>query len=136
MAVVDDGAGGRDARTDWTVVERFGARASLLRCAIHTGRTHQIRVHLKSIGHPILGDRIYGWAPAPGLTAPPRVMLHAEHLSVVHPIAGKPLDLRAPLPADFKAQIKELRAGAKERPARPAAGQGPSASAARPQRRL
>jgi len=135
MTVVEDGAGGRDAHTDWSVVERFGERASLLRCTIHTGRTHQIRVHLKSIGHPVLGDRAYGWVPGPALLAPPRVMLHAEHLVVTHPITGRVLDLRAPLPADFKAQIKALRADARKPPAR-RGFQAPSASAARPQRKL
>ena len=102
------GEGGRPAKTDWTVVEKFGERAALLRCRIHTGRTHQIRVHLKSIGHPILGDAIYGWKPVPGLTVP-RVMLHAEHLGFTHPVSGKLLDLRAPLPADFQAVRAALK---------------------------
>jgi 23S rRNA pseudouridine1911/1915/1917 synthase len=103
------GEGGRPARTDWTVLEKFGTRAALLRCRIHTGRTHQIRVHLKSIGHPLLGDATYGWKPATGLPKPPRVMLHAEHLVFAHPVTGKPLDLRAPLPEDFEAMVEELR---------------------------
>lgn len=111
MAVVDEEGGGRDAHTDWEVVESFGRRAALLRCAIHTGRTHQIRVHLKSLGHAILGDVIYGWKPDsqawPQL--PQRVMLHAEHLEVTHPITGRTLSLRAPLPADFTALLTALR---------------------------
>jgi 23S rRNA pseudouridine1911/1915/1917 synthase len=103
------GEGGRPARTDWTVVERFGARAALVRCRIHTGRTHQVRVHLKSIGHPLLGDRNYGWKPAPEGPPVPRVMLHAEHLVFAHPATDRPLELRAPLPADFTAVMNQLR---------------------------
>jgi 23S rRNA pseudouridine1911/1915/1917 synthase len=106
------GEGGRPARTDWTLVEKFGERASLLRCRIHTGRTHQIRVHLKSIGHPILGDATYGWKPSPSLPAPPRVMLHAEYLRIAHPVSAKVLELRAPLPPDFDAMIGALRLAA------------------------
>ena len=104
------GEGGRPARTDWERIEAFGDRAALMRCRIHTGRTHQIRVHLKSIGHVILGDATYGWKADPRLAVPPaRVMLHAEHLVLTHPVSGKELDLRAPLPADFKKQIAQLR---------------------------
>ncbi len=103
------GEGGRPAKTDWTVVEKFGTKAALVRCRIHTGRTHQIRVHLKSIGHPLLGDATYGWKPSEELPTPPRVMLHAEHLVFTHPVNGKTLDLRAPLPKDFQQLIKALR---------------------------
>mgnify|MGYP000886905038 CR=1 FL=1 len=110
MAVVDIEAGGRDAHTDWEVVEKFAPVAALVRCLIHTGRTHQIRVHMKSLGHVILGDEVYGWKPDDRLKVqPPRVMLHAEHLEVTHPITGKRLDLRAPLPKDFTTQIAQLR---------------------------
>jgi len=103
------GEGGRPARTDWTVLETFGAAAALLRCRIHSGRTHQIRVHLKSIGHPVLGDRTYGWKPDPARATPPRVMLHAERIAFLHPITARPLDLRAPPPADFEGQLAALR---------------------------
>ena len=93
---------GKPARTDWFVEERFGDRAALVRCVLHTGRTHQIRVHLAFIGHPILGDRTYGKIQHRHEGWPmPRVMLHAERLRLEHPITGTPLDLRAPLPADF-----------------------------------
>jgi 23S rRNA pseudouridine1911/1915/1917 synthase len=109
MAVVEAAAGGRDARTDWTVVERFGPFATLVRCRIYTGRTHQIRVHFKSLGHSLLGDATYGWKAHPDLPLPHRVMLHAEHLVLTHPITGAPLDLRAPVPEDFKALMRELR---------------------------
>lgn len=131
MAVFEPGEGGREAHTDWTLVERFGQRAALVRCVLHTGRTHQLRVHLKSIGLGLLGDKVYGYQPDPLLVPPPpRVMLHAERLALRHPITGKPLELRAPLPADFRALIAALRA-------RAAAAQSPAkASAAKPQRKL
>ena len=108
------GEGGKPARTAWERVEVFGLISALLRCQIFTGRTHQIRVHLKSLGHPILGDSLYGWKPDARLAKQPgRVMLHAEHLVLTHPISGKELDLRAPLPKDFQMMIKELRKAAK-----------------------
>lgn len=108
------GEGGKPARTDWERVEVFGDIAALLRCRIFTGRTHQIRVHLKSLGHPILGDALYGWKPDPRLKEQPaRVMLHAEHLVLAHPSTGRELDLRAPLPADFTKLIRALRKAAR-----------------------
>ncbi len=113
MTVIDDedeDRHGKDAHTDWEVVEKFGDIATLVRCTIHTGRTHQIRVHLKSIGHVLFGDEVYGWKPDRRLAKQPeRVMLHAEHLIVTHPVTQRTLDLRAPLPADFLAQLAQLR---------------------------
>jgi len=103
------GEGGRPSKTDWTVLEVFPGKAALVRCLIHTGRTHQIRVHMKSIGHPLLGDATYGWKPVPKHPKPERVMLHAEHLIFTHPVTKKPMDLRAPLPKDFTKLLKELR---------------------------
>jgi 23S rRNA pseudouridine1911/1915/1917 synthase len=103
------GEGGRPARTDWEIVETFGTRAALIRCHIHSGRTHQIRVHLKSIGHPLIGDHTYGWKTDPELPEPGRVMLHAERIAFLHPITARPLDLRAPLPADFTNLLATLR---------------------------
>ncbi len=103
------GEGGRPAKTDWVVEKKFGTLAALVRCRIHTGRTHQIRVHMKSLGHPLLGDPTYGWKPNPAMGVPPRVMLHAEHLVFTHPASGKVMDLTAPLPADFKAMVADLR---------------------------
>ena len=103
------GEGGRPSRTDWAVEKKFAEQAALLRCRIHTGRTHQIRVHLKSLGHPILGDATYGWKQNAALPVPPRVMLHAEHLVFTHPVNGKVMDLNAPLPSDFKKMLTALR---------------------------
>jgi 23S rRNA pseudouridine1911/1915/1917 synthase len=104
------GEGGKPARTDWERVEAFGDVAALVRLRIFTGRTHQIRVHMKSLGFPLLGDPLYGWKEDARLKQQPaRVMLHAEHLTLSHPVTGKELDLRAPLPEDFEKQIAQLR---------------------------
>ncbi len=101
-------AGGRAARTDWTVLESWAPHAALVRCRIYTGRTHQIRVHLSSIGHPLLGDPVYGFRETSVPTEVPRVMLHAEHVVIAHPITGRPLELRAALPAEFAAVRQAL----------------------------
>jgi 23S rRNA pseudouridine1911/1915/1917 synthase len=112
MAVVEEGHGGRASWTDWVVVERYGNLAALISCTLHTGRTHQIRVHLSSLGHPLLGDSAYGWRANPRMRRQPgRVMLHAGRLSLIHPGTGKVLNLCAPLPADLKDQIGALREG-------------------------
>jgi 23S rRNA pseudouridine1911/1915/1917 synthase len=104
------GEGGKPARTDWKVEEAFPPLASLLRCQIHSGRTHQIRVHLKSLGHPLLGDSTYGWKPHASLPRlPERVLLHAEKLIFLHPITARRMEMRAPLPADFQAMLAALR---------------------------
>ncbi len=111
MAVVTEEDGGRAAHTDWAQIEVFGGGlVSLMRCTIHTGRTHQIRVHMKSIGHGLLGDVVYGWKPHPLYPIQPaRVMLHAEHIEVAHPVTGKPLAVTAPPPADFNELMAALR---------------------------
>ena len=103
MAVV---RGGKPALTHYRVRERFPAHA-LLECDLETGRTHQIRVHLASIGHPLEGDPVYGGRGARRL---PRQALHAWKLAFVHPRTGKMLHFTAPPPADFEALAAELRA--------------------------
>lgn len=109
MAVVEEEKG-KSARTDWEVVERYDKAYALLRCRIHTGRTHQIRVHLSSIRHPLLGDSTYGYRLDSRLVLPPpRTMLHAARLKLQHPITGEELELSAPVPPDFRAQIDQLR---------------------------
>lgn len=103
-------SGGRQASTAFEVRERLG-RASLLEAIPRTGRTHQIRVHLSSIGHPVLGDARYGGggdaASALGLTRP---FLHAGRLAFDHPITGARIDLEEPLPPDLVRALERARA--------------------------
>lgn len=104
MAVV---AGGRDSRTDYELRESFGGQYSLLDCHLHTGRTHQIRVHLTWLGHPLLGDPTYGRRANPfGLEGQ---ALHCRRLELQHPITGQTLDFTAPMPAVLEAIVQELR---------------------------
>lgn len=98
---------GRDARTHYQVIERFAA-AALIECRLETGRTHQIRVHLQHLGHPIIGDPVYRRGASARLTFG-RQALHARELSLVHPRSGKPMTWRAPPPADMKRLIAALR---------------------------
>ncbi|MDP1793482.1 MAG: RluA family pseudouridine synthase [Acidimicrobiales bacterium] len=100
MAVVRDG---KEARTHYEVRERFEEPApfTLLWCKLETGRTHQIRVHLAAIGHPVVGDTRYGRA-RPALDCP-RPFLHAERLAFDHPITEEPLEWTTPLPDDLVA---------------------------------
>ncbi|MGH3630465.1 MAG: RluA family pseudouridine synthase, partial [Sciscionella sp.] len=95
-------AGGRPARTRYQVERRFDAPepATLLRCRLETGRTHQIRVHLSSIGHPVVGDDRYGGRPCEGL-APSRPFLHAAVLTFEHPATGEQLRFESPIPEDL-----------------------------------
>jgi 23S rRNA pseudouridine1911/1915/1917 synthase len=97
----------RHAVTHFTL-ERALAQASLLRVRLDTGRTHQIRVHLQAIGHPVCGDPEYGTAGMFGLT---RQFLHAEHLSFTHPVTGAVVDVHSPLPADLTAALERAGVG-------------------------
>ena len=101
-------AGGREARTRYEVRRRFRAPlpATLVTCALETGRTHQIRVHLAAIGHPVLGDRRYGGA-RPQVT-PARPFLHASALRVAQPRTGEPIELESPLPPDLARSLAEF----------------------------
>ncbi|HEY5049020.1 MAG TPA: RluA family pseudouridine synthase [Rhizomicrobium sp.] len=117
---------GRPARTRYRVVERFGdferPFASLLECRLETGRTHQIRVHLTHLGHPLIGDPTYGGARRPpraktdaeaeafaAAAAFPRQALHAWLLGFHHPSAHKPMRFEAPWPQDFAELVTALR---------------------------
>jgi 23S rRNA pseudouridine1911/1915/1917 synthase len=93
---------GRAARTEYRVV-RSSERASLVECRLHSGRTHQIRVHLHHLGHPVLGDKVYGTRLAKDF---PRQMLHAWKLGFRHPRTEEWKSFEAPLPDDFAAAIK------------------------------
>lgn len=99
---------GRPAVTHWEVLERFSGplRHTRLRCRLETGRTHQIRVHLAYLGHPILGDTVYGAKkPVPGLQGQ---CLHAVGLRFLHPRTGEAVELCCPLPEEFQAQLRKL----------------------------
>ena len=100
---------GRLAQTDYEVLEQF-ADAAILRVRIHTGRTHKIRVHLAHIGHPVIGDTLYGRARKADLPAPAdRQMLHAHQLAFEHPRTGQPLSFTAPVPEDFRTLWRAFR---------------------------
>lgn len=112
MAVVQRG---RPAMTHYAVLERFGTHATLLRCQLETGRTHQIRVHLQSLGHPLVGDPVYAKSrrsALPAINAFGRQALHAERLTLQHPEGGQTLCWTAALPADFSGLLAELRGNA------------------------
>ena len=104
MAVV---ANGRSAVTHWEVIARYPGFTHV-RCRLETGRTHQIRVHMASIGHPILGDTVYGAKkPVPGLQGQ---CLHAVGLRFVHPRTGEMVELSCPLPEEFQEILRKLAA--------------------------
>jgi 23S rRNA pseudouridine1911/1915/1917 synthase len=106
MAIVSSG---RPARTDFVRLARFDS-ADLLRAKLHSGRTHQIRVHLASLGHPVAGDDTYGGGAGRRLIglAPRRHFLHAAWLTLRHPVTGEMLDLRSPLPPDLRLSVETL----------------------------
>jgi 23S rRNA pseudouridine1911/1915/1917 synthase len=106
MAIVP---GGRRAVSHWRVLERLGG-LDLVEVRLETGRTHQIRVHLSSLGHPVAGDRTYG--ADPGLAARlglDRPFLHAWRLELDHPVTGQPIELEEPLPPDLDAALAAAR---------------------------
>lgn len=96
MAVVGESRG-RHAKTEYRVVKEFDD-FSLVECRLHTGRTHQIRVHVKHLGHPLLGDKVYGTKSA---RAHPRQMLHAWKLGFFHPRTNEWVEFESPIPDDF-----------------------------------
>ena len=106
MAVVERG---KEARTGVVPIERFGA-TTLVRCSLDTGRTHQIRVHLEAIGHPLVGDPDYG-SRRTTIGVPPfgRQALHARALAFVHPLTRRTRSFESPLPADFAALLDTVR---------------------------
>jgi 23S rRNA pseudouridine1911/1915/1917 synthase len=112
----------REARTDWRVLSRLDG-FTLVEVQLHTGRTHQIRVHFSALRHPVVGDTLYGAArrehigktPLPELS---RNFLHAARLVFAHPRMGSAIDVRAPLPADLRAYLRQLAAAAGEQEVR------------------
>lgn len=105
-------SGGRDAWTSLRVLKRLG-NATWVEAGLHTGRTHQIRVHCHHLGHPVVGDAVYGrrlnarLTEVSGYTAP-RQLLHAWRLAFAHPADGRRLEVVAPLPADFLEGLRDL----------------------------
>jgi len=104
---------GKEAETTWEVLERFDA-ATLIGAKLATGRTHQIRVHMASAGHPVLGDRTYGHKTSLAIEGKrklsfPRQMLHAKVLEFRHPATGLKMRFTSPIPEDMKTAIEELR---------------------------
>jgi 23S rRNA pseudouridine1911/1915/1917 synthase len=109
MAIVSTG---RPARTDFTRLARFDS-ADLLRAHLYTGRTHQIRVHLAAIGHPVVGDDTYGGGGGRRLMQlpPRRHFLHAAWLQFRHPVSGKEIDIRSPLPEELRRALAATAQG-------------------------
>ena len=116
MAVVRSG---KPARTHYRVVERF-VDCTLVECALDTGRTHQIRVHMNSIGHPLVGDPVYGGGASRVPIGPAfhRQALHARRLGLVHPLTGKSMQWKSELPEDMAELIDTVRTLAFEERAR------------------
>jgi 23S rRNA pseudouridine1911/1915/1917 synthase len=110
MAVVRNG--GKEARTHFSVRERFD-KCTLLECRLDTGRTHQIRVHMAAVGHPLAGDPVYGKTRSgdPRLDAFKRQALHAWRLALIHPADGLEREWESPLPEDFATLLDDLRHG-------------------------
>jgi 23S rRNA pseudouridine1911/1915/1917 synthase len=101
---------GRRAVTHYRVVERFGPVATLVACWLETGRTHQIRIHLAELGHPVVGDLVYRPKEQPRCKATfHRQALHAQTLGFVHPLTKQAVRVESPLPADLEALVVDLR---------------------------
>ena len=100
--------------THWRLLDAAGVRAARMEFRLETGRTHQIRVHAASLGHPILGDRLYGRGRDAMLPAAAgelgRILLHARKLGFNHPVTGRPLTFEAPPPQLFEGILELLRA--------------------------
>jgi 23S rRNA pseudouridine1911/1915/1917 synthase len=101
---------GRSAITHYRVIESFGTVATLIACWLETGRTHQIRIHMAEMGHPVLGDPVYRPREQPSCKAKfHRQALHAQTLGFVHPITGRDVRVESPLPSDMDDLIVDLR---------------------------
>ncbi len=101
---------GKQAVTHYEVAERFPVGLSLLRCKLETGRTHQIRVHMQHIGHPLVGEQVYSSSRRSHMKIPfPRQALHAERLGLIHPVTQEYMQWECPLPPDFTSLLDALR---------------------------
>ena len=109
MAVVPENRGGKPAVTWYRVMENF-AYCTFIECSLETGRTHQIRVHMASINHPLVGDQVYG-KNNPLLPAFPRQALHATRLGLVHPLTSLKVQWEVPMPEDMRNLLDTLRYG-------------------------
>ena len=107
MAIVPIEKGGRQAVTHWQVLDRLG-NYTLMQFRLETGRTHQIRVHTTQMGHPIVGDPVYGSGRSIGVNLTGQA-LHAHKLHLEHPLTGEPVEAIAPLPAEFLKLLQVLR---------------------------
>ena len=107
MAVVPETLGGKPAVTHFRILEEY-AHCTLLECSLETGRTHQIRVHMASIKHPLVGDQVYGKVD-PRVPLFHRQALHATRLGLLHPLTCRPQQCEAPPPADMLALLETLR---------------------------
>lgn len=105
MTIREDG---RYAATTWQVLQEYSAGFSLVQLQIETGRTHQIRVHMASLGHPVAGDQLYSIGPQKGMF--PRQLLHSSQLGFTHPVTGEALLFSEPLWADFSSIVDQLSA--------------------------
>jgi len=106
------GQKGRHARTDWRVIARLD-RCTLVEAVLHTGRTHQIRAHFSAIGHPVVGDTLYGAprslrAGTRNLPLLERNFLHAARIGFSHPSSGAWVEVRAPLPRDLRVYFEQI----------------------------
>jgi 23S rRNA pseudouridine1911/1915/1917 synthase len=107
---------GKEAITRWKVLRRYGV-ATLIEARLQTGRTHQIRVHFSAMGHPVMGDRVYGKKTSVEIRVDkkkeriifPRQMLHAESLGFIHPVTKEYMEFSSPMPDDMKECIKKLQ---------------------------
>lgn len=109
MAVVTENRGGKPALTWYRVLESF-PYCTFIECSLETGRTHQIRVHMASINHPLVGDQVYG-KTNPKLPEFPRQALHATRLGLVHPLTGMKMQWEVPMPEDMRNLLDTLRYG-------------------------
>ena len=107
MAIVPENRGGKPAITHIRILEQF-TYSTLVECSLETGRTHQIRVHMAAIHHPLIGDQVYG-KPNHKLPVFPRQALHATRLGLVHPVSGFKMQWEVPMPEDMKMLLDELR---------------------------